>query len=94
MCAAACLGLSAGAKFAALPYMIAREFDLASYGRVYSLIMICQAFITASSPVIFGLTFDRQGSYLPVLLPAMALLVLGPALLLTLGRRKAELAQA
>lgn len=94
VCAAACLGVSAGAKFAALPYMIAREFDLASYGRVYSLIMICQAFITASSPVIFGLTFDRQGSYIPVLLPAMALLVLGPALLLFLGRVKAESARA
>ena len=90
VCAVACLGLSAGAKFAALPYMIAREFDLASYGRVYSLIMICQAFVTASSPVIFGLTFDRQGSYLPVLLLAMALLVLGPALLLLLGRGKRE----
>ena len=92
--AAACLGVSAGAKFAALPYMIAREFDLASYGRVYSLIMICQAFITATSPVIFGLTFDRQGSYIPVLLPAMALLVLGPALLLLLGRGKGETARS
>ena len=90
VCAAACLGVSAGAKFAALPYMISREFDLASYGRVYSLIMICQAFITASSPVIFGFTFDLQGSYLLVLLPAMALLVLGPALLLLLRRGKAE----
>ena len=94
VCAAACLGVSAGAKFAALPYMIAREFDLASYGRVYSLIMICQAFITASSPVIFGLTFDRQGSYLLVLLPAMALLVIGPALLLLLKRDRGESAPA
>ena len=94
VCAAACLGVSAGAKFAALPYMIAREFDLASYGRVYSLIMICQAFITASSPVIFGFTFDRQGSYILVLLPAMVLLVIGPALLLLLGRGKSKSARA
>ena len=90
VCAAFCLGVSAGAKFAALPFMIAREFDLASYGRVYSLIMICQAFVTASGPPIFGLTFDLQGSYLPVLLLSMALLVFGPALLLLLRRGKGD----
>ena len=90
VCAAFCLGVSAGAKFAALPFMIAREFDLASYGRVYSLIMICQAFVTASGPPIFGLTFDLQGSYLPVLLLSMALLVFGPALLLLLRRGRGD----
>ncbi len=90
VCAAFFLGVSAGAKFAALPYLIAREFDLASYGRAYSLIMICQAFVTAASPAIFGLNFDLQGSYLQVLLLSMALLVLGPALLLFLGREKAD----
>ena len=94
VCAAFCLGVSAGAKFAALPYMIAGKFDLASYGRVYSLIMICQAFVTAASPPIFGLTFDLQGSYRQVLLLAMVLLVLGPALLLLLRRDKGESAQA
>ena len=90
VCAAFCLGVSAGAKFAALPFMIAREFDLASYGRVYSLIMICQAFVTAAGPPIFGLTFDLQGSYLPVLLLSMALLVFGPSLLLLLRRDKGD----
>ncbi len=94
VCAAFCLGVSAGAKFAALPFMIAHEFDLASYGRVYSLIMICQAFVTAASPPIFGLTFDLQGSYLQVLVLAMVLLVIGPALLLLLRRDKGESAQA
>ena len=94
VCAAFCLGVSAGAKFAALPFMIAGEFDLASYGRVYSLIMICQAFVTAASPPIFGLTFDLQGSYLQVLVLAMVLLVIGPALLLLLRRDKGESAQA
>ncbi len=90
VCAASCLGVSAGAKFAALPFMIAREFDLASYGRVYSLIMICQAFVTAAGPPIFGLNFDLQGSYHRVLLLSMVLLVLGPALLLFLKRGKAD----
>ncbi len=86
VCAAFCLGLSAGAEWDALSYLTAREFGLKSYGRVYSLLVISVAFITAISPPIFGYTFDQQGSYNQVLLISMALMVLGPALLLFLKK--------
>ena len=90
VCAAFCLGLSAGAEWDALSYLTAREFGLASYGRVYSLLVVSVAVITAISPPIFGYTFDQAGSYRQVLLIAMALFVLGPALLLFLGRGKPD----
>ena len=88
VCAAFCLGLSAGAEWDALSYLTAREFGLKSYGRVYSLLVISVAFVTAVSPPIFGYTFDQQGSYGQALLISMVLMVIGPALLLFLGRGK------
>ena len=94
VCAAACVGLSAGAKFAALPYMIAREFDLASYGRVYSLIMICQAFITATSPVIFGLTFRPSGFVYSGAAAGDGAACAGPGAAVAAGARQAESAPA
>ena len=90
--AAFCLGVSAGAEWDALSYLTAREFGLKSYGRVYSLLVISVAVITAISPPIFGNTFDQQGSYRQVLLISMVLLVLGPALLLFLSRGRGPVA--
>ena len=90
--AAFCLGVSAGAEWDALSYLTAREFGLKSYGRVYSLLVISVAVITAISPPIFGNTFDQQGSYREVLLISMVLLVLGPALLLFLSRGRGPVA--
>ena len=84
--AAFCLGLAAGAEWDALSYLAAREFGLESYGRVYSLLVIGVAVITAVSPPIFGSAHDRTGSYHSILLLSAALLVLGPALLLFLKR--------
>ena len=84
--AAFCLGLAAGAEWDALSYLAAREFGLESYGRVYSLLVVGVAVITAISPPIFGYAFDRTGSYRSLLLLSMVLLVLGPALLLFLKR--------
>ena len=84
--AAFCLGLAAGAEWDALSYLAAREFGLESYGRVYSLLVVGVAVITAISPPIFGYAFDQTGSYRSLLLLSMVLLVLGPALLLFLKR--------
>ncbi len=90
--AAFCLGMSAGGEWDALSYLTAREFDLKSYGRVYSLLVISVAVITAISPPIFGYTFDTQGSYRQVLLLSMVLMVLGPALLLFLKKGRGPVA--
>ncbi|MCY3816455.1 MAG: MFS transporter [Gammaproteobacteria bacterium] len=84
--AAFCLGLAAGAEWDALSYLAAREFGLESYGRVYSLLVVGVAVITAISPPIFGYAFDQTGSYRSLLLLSMVLLVLGPALLLFLKK--------
>lgn len=90
--AAFCLGMSAGGEWDALSYLTAREFDIKSYGRVYSLLVISVAVITAISPPIFGYTFDTQGSYRSVLLLSMVLMVLGPALLLFLKKGRGPVA--
>ena len=84
--AAFCLGLAAGAEWDALSYLTAREFDLASYGRVYSLVVMGVAYITAVGPPAFGWTFDLLGTYRPVLFVSMALFLGGPAMLLLLKR--------
>ena len=86
------LGMSAGGEWDALSYLTAREFDLKSYGRVYSLLVISVAVITAISPPIYGYTFDVQGSYNQVLLLSMVLMVLGPALLLFLKKGRGPVA--
>lgn len=90
--AAFCLGMSAGGEWDALSYLTAREFDMKSYGRVYSLLVISVAVITAISPPIFGYTFDTQGTYRSVLLVSMVLMVLGPALLLFLKKGRGPVA--
>lgn len=90
--AAFCLGLAAGAEWDALSYLAAREFGLESYGRVYSLLVVGVAVITAISPPIFGYAFDQTGSYRSLLLLSMVLLVLGPALLLFLKKGRGPVA--
>lgn len=90
--AAFCLGLAAGAEWDALSYLAAREFGLESYGRVYSLLVVGVAVITAISPPIFGYAFDQTGSYRSLLLLSGVLLVLGPALLLFLKRGRGPVA--
>ena len=90
--AAFCLGLAAGAEWDALSYLAAREFGLESYGRVYSLLVVGVAVITAISPPIFGYAFDQTGSYRSLLLLSVVLLVLGPALLLFLKRGRGPVA--
>lgn len=90
--AAFCLGLAAGAEWDALSYLAAREFGLESYGRVYSLLVVGVAVITAISPPIFGYAFDQTGSYRSLLLLSVVLLVLGPALLLFLKKGRGPLA--
>lgn len=90
--AAFCLGLAAGAEWDALSYLAAREFGLESYGRVYSLLVVGVAVITAISPPIFGYAFDQTGSYRSLLLLSAVLLVLGPALLLFLKRGRGPVA--
>lgn len=90
--AAFCLGLAAGAEWDALSYLAAREFGLESYGRVYSLLVVGVAVITAISPPIFGYAFDQTGSYRSLLLLSVVLLVLGPALLLFLKKGRGPVA--
>ena len=80
------LGIAAGAEWDALSYLTAREFGLASYGRVYSLAVMGVAYITAVGPPAFGWTFDLLGTYRPVLFVSMVLFVAGPAMLLLLQR--------
>ena len=87
-----CLGLAAGAEWDALSYLAAREFGLESYGRVYSLLVVGVAVITAISPPIFGYAFDQTGSYRSLLLLSGVLLVLGPALLLFLKKGRGPVA--
>lgn len=90
--AAFCLGLAAGAEWDALSYLAAREFGLESYGRVYSLLVVGVAVITAISPPIFGYAFDQTGSYRSLLLLSVVLLVLGPAMLLFLKKGRGPVA--
>lgn len=80
------IGLSAGAEFDLIAFMCTRYFGMKNYGFVYALQYASFGFFAGVSPAIFGRTFDANGSYDAVLGLAGALFLVGPLLLLTLGK--------
>lgn len=84
--AAICLGLSAGAEFDLIAYMCTRYFGLKNYGFVYSLQYASFGFFSGITPGIFGRVFVQTGSYDPILGITAVLFIIGPILLLGLGK--------
>lgn len=96
MTAALLLGFGQGAELSVLAYLVTRIFGLKSFGALYGLVYAAANLAGGSGPMLMGLTFDRWGSYGPMLYVFQGLLAASCALILLLppyryaGRGKAN----
>lgn len=85
---AVCLvGIGAGAEFDLSAYLVSRYFGMVDYPRLFGIHL---GLITAGSiaaPLMFGAMYRASGGYAPMLGYAIACCVIGPLMLLTLGRQ-------
>lgn len=84
--AIALVGVGTGAEFDLSAYLVSRYFGLAHYGRLFGIHL---GLITAGSmlaPFMFAAMYKASGGYAPMLAYAAGCCIVGPLLLLTLGR--------
>jgi len=80
------VGVGAGAEFDLAAFLVARYFGLRDYGRLFGLHLGLITAGAAASPWLFGAMFKMTGSYVALLSYCTACFIIGPLLLLTLGR--------
>ncbi|MBD1586135.1 MFS transporter [Pseudomonas typographi] len=86
MLAAVLVGFGAGAEFDIAAFLVARYFGLREYGRLFGVHQGLNTVASALAPLLFALLLSRTGSYSAMLVYSLACCVIGPLLLLTLGR--------
>lgn len=86
--ACAMIGLLQGAEVDIFAYFIARRFDIAQYGTIFGALHGFGWIGTALGITAFGFTFDAFGSYAPIQLGAVVLLVLSTFLFLPIKLRE------
>ena len=80
------IGFALGVEYDLMAFFIARYFGMRSYSAIYGVLYVFFSLGAGFGPLLFGLDFDRHGSYRIALLTAIVVL-LGAALsFLTLGR--------
>lgn len=80
------VGVGTGAEFDLSAYLVSRYFALQHYGRLFGIHL---GLITAGSmiaPLMFAAMYKASGGYSPMLAYSAACCVVGPLLLLTMGR--------
>ena len=86
MLAAVLVGFGAGAEFDIAAFLIARYFGLREYGRLFGVHQGLNTVASALAPLLFAYMLARTGSYNAMLVYSAACCLIGPLLLLTLGR--------
>lgn len=80
------IGIAAGVEFDLLAFMVARYFGMKNYAGIYGALYGCFALGAGLGPVVFGRWFDANGDYDGMLIASAAMLVVGAAALLALGK--------
>lgn len=87
-------GLAIGAEIDIIGFLVARYFGMRAYGRIYGILYAAVLVGSTFSPLAYGLSFDRLGSYQPAMYAGALLLALSAALLLMLPRFPVEREEA
>ena len=80
------VGIGAGAEFDLSAFLVARYFGMRDYGRLFGVHLGLITAGTALSPLLFGALFKMNGTYGATLGYCVACFLIGPLLILTLGR--------
>jgi len=84
--AAISIGFGAGAELDIAAFLIARYFGLKEYGRLFGFHIGLLTATSAAAPLLFAAFLSQTGSYNLMLIYCLACSVIGPLMLLTLGR--------
>ncbi len=82
---AAILGFGIGAESGIGPYFFSRYFGMRAFGTIYGSLVSLLAIASGVGPMLFGIAFDRSGSYGRALLIAEVALGVGVVLVAILG---------
>lgn len=78
-------GIALGAEGDFMPFMVRRYYGLRSFGAIYGTLFCVFAVGGVTGPILFGLCFDRLGSYTPMLVIGAATCLCCAAGMLMLG---------
>ncbi|SES04506.1 MULTISPECIES: MFS transporter [Halopseudomonas] len=84
--AAIAIGFGAGAEFDIAAFLVARYFGLKEYGRLYGFHIGLLTATAAAAPLLFAAFLSQTGSYTTMLVYCLVCSIVGPLMLLTLGR--------
>jgi len=84
--AAVLVGLTAGAEFDLVAFMIGRYFGMRNYGVLYAIQTVALLVMSGLAPAVFGRIFDQTGSYDSALVISAWIFGLAPLTLLFMGR--------
>lgn len=80
------IGFASGVEYDLLAFLIARYFGMKAYSAVYGFIYAAFVLGAGSSPMIFGMMYDKYNNYDLVLIFSLFGLLSGAFLLLSLGK--------
>jgi MFS family permease len=80
------VGTGVGAEIDVAAFLVSRYFGLRDYARLFGLLMAMLAGGGCIAPVAFGALYDRTGSYDLMLWVCAAIFIIGPLLLLGMGK--------
>jgi MFS family permease len=75
------VGLAFGGEGDVLAFFVSRLFGQTSFGRIYSVLLMINLLGAVVGPYLFGVVFDAEGSYVPVLTATAATTALAAVLI-------------
>ncbi|MGP8243731.1 MAG: MFS transporter [Bryobacteraceae bacterium] len=79
------IGMGLGAEVDLIAFLLSRYLGMCSFGEIYGYFFAIFMFGAGAGPLVMGVSFDRTGSYKPMLVCSAFLLVLASVLMLRLG---------